>query len=70
MKYSVIDISSSGMSFIVAEEGENGTNIVFRERVGMSLRHYVEGSRLSARGIEKLAETLSHRKGKMRSIGR
>lgn len=41
MKYSVIDISSSGMSFIVAEESEGGAHIVFRERIGMSLRHYV-----------------------------
>lgn len=69
MKYSVIDISSSGMSFIVAEEGENGTNIVFRERVGMSLRHYVEGSRLSARGIEKLAETAATVKEKCAALG-
>ena len=69
MKYSVIDISSSGMSFIVAEESEGGAHIVFRERIGMSLRHYVEGSRLSARGIEKLAETAASVKEKCQALG-
>lgn len=69
MKYSVIDISSSGMSFIVAEESENGTKILFRERIGLSLRHYVEGSRLSSRGIEKLAETAATVKEKCIALG-
>ena len=46
MKYSVIDVSSSSISMIVAENG--GVNeVVSRERASLSLIHYLEGDSLS-----------------------
>lgn len=59
MKYSVIDVSSSSISMVVAANG--GTNeVVFKERAALSLTHYLEGDKLSARGMEKLAALLDH----------
>lgn len=61
MKYSVIDVSSSSVSMVVAANG--GTNeVVFKERAALSLTHYLEGDKLSARGAEKLAALLEHMK--------
>lgn len=61
MKYSVIDVSSSSISMVVAANG--GTNeILFKERAALSLTHYFEGDKLSARGMEKLAALLDHMK--------
>ena len=61
MKYSVIDVSSSSISMIVAENG--GVNeVVSRERASLSLIHYLEGDSLSRRGIVKLAALLNHMK--------
>ena len=61
MKYSVIDVSSSSISMVVAANG--GTNeVVFKERAALSLTHYLEGDKLSARGMEKLAALLDHMK--------
>ena len=58
MKFSVIDISSSSLSMIVAEADNHKTEIIYKDRVTVSLMHYREGKNLSARGMEKLAEGL------------
>ncbi len=58
MKIAVMDISSSALSLIVAEAGKRKTEICLKERVSLSLPHYLEGSRLSERGIEKLVAEL------------
>lgn len=58
MKYAVIDISSSGLSFIVAETFAKNTEIVFKDRMSLSLLHYMDGKKLAPRGIEKLIDAL------------
>ena len=58
MKYSVIDISSSSISMIVAAADADKTEVVFKERASLSLVHYLEEGALSARGTEKLTEML------------
>lgn len=58
MKYSVIDISSSSISMIVAAADADKTEVVFKERASLSLVHYLEEDALSARGTEKLTEML------------
>lgn len=58
MKYAVIDISSSGLSFIVAETLAKNTEIVFKDRMSLSLLHYMDGKKLAPRGIEKLIDAL------------
>ena len=52
MKYSVIDISSSSISLIVAESDGRKTEIVFKDRASISLLHYLDGKILTERGIE------------------
>lgn len=69
MKYSVIDISSSGLSMIVAEDRGAGAEIVYRDRTGLSLLYYFEGKRLSARGIDKLVDAISTAKDKCDNLG-
>ena len=54
MKYSVIDISSSSLSMIVAVCDAEKAEIVFKERAPLSLVQYLEDGGLSARGTEKL----------------
>ncbi len=69
MKYSVIDISSSSLSLIVAEADERKTEIIFKDRVSLSLLHYLEGKRLSERGTEKLIDALKEMKDKCERFG-
>lgn len=69
MKYAVIDVSSSSMSFIVATVNGSRREIIFRDRIGLSLYHYLEGKTLSARGMEKLIETVLKVKEKCVALG-
>ena len=68
MKYSVIDISSSSISMVVAEVNDRVTEIVFKDRASLTLLHYLEGRDLNARGIEKLTEAVSIMKDKCVSL--
>ncbi len=58
MKYAVIDISSGGLSFLVAAAEDNKTEILLKERQPLSLLSYMEGKKLSERGIRKLIDAL------------
>ena len=69
MKYSVIDISSSGVSMIAADIGAGLSEIVFKDRTSLTLLHYLEGTDLTRRGIEKLTEALCVMKDKCASLG-
>ena len=69
MKYSVIDISSSNISMIVAEMNERFTEIVFRDRSSLTLLHYLDGRALSSRGIDKVVEAVADMKDKCVSLG-
>ena len=52
MKYSVISISSSGVSSAVFLD--NPDQLILRERQTMSVRNYIDDGKLSSRGIERL----------------
>ena len=69
MKYSVIDISSSSLSMIVASSDGERTEVVFKERASLSLVHYLEEGGLSARGTEKLIEMLARFKDTGSELG-
>ena len=69
MKYSVIDISSSSISMIVAVADGEKTEVVFKERASLSLVHYLEEGGLSERGTEKLTEMLARFKDMSAELG-
>ncbi len=69
MKYSVIDISSSSLSLIVAAADERKTEILFKERFPISLVHYLDGRRFTERGIEKLVDCLREMKDTCKNFG-
>ena len=69
MKYSVIDISSSSISMIVAESEGGKTEVIFKERSSLSLVHYLEDGALSERGIQKLIEMLARYKDMSAGLG-
>ncbi len=69
MKYSVIDISSSSISLIVAETEERKTEIIFKDRMSVSLLHYLDGKLLTERGAEKLIDALREMKDKSERFG-
>ena len=69
MKYSVIDISSSSISMMVADTNDRITEIIFRDRASLTLLHYLDGRDLSQRGIDKLVEAVSLMKDKCLSLG-
>ena len=69
MKYAVADISSSSLSVIIAEQNGDMTEIVGKERESLSLLYYMDDSRLSKRGIEKLVSVLSQKKSRLAEVG-
>lgn len=68
MKYAIIDISSSSVSLLIAE-GEKTFEVLLRERESVAVLHYVENGKLSERGLEKIAESLSRMKELCRKTG-
>ena len=69
MKYSVIDISSSSISMIVAESKGGKTEVVFKERSSLTLVHYLEDGALSERGVQRLVEMLLRYKDMSAGLG-
>ena len=69
MKYSVIDISSSSISMIVAESEGGKTEVVFKERSSLTLVHYLEDGALSERGVQRLVEMLLRYKDMSAGLG-
>ena len=67
MKYAVIDISSSSISLVAADE--KGGEPLFRARESLTLLHYMDGHALSQRGIEKLVDAVLGMQEKCRSVG-
>ena len=69
MKYAVIDISSSNTSMIVAEVNDRITEVIFRDRTSLTLQHYMEGRKLSSRGIDKVVVVRAGDEGQVRQPG-
>ena len=58
MKYAVIDISSCGVSLLIASVEED-KKVLHHERESVSILHYTEKGNLSERGLEKIVEQLN-----------
>lgn len=69
MRYSVIDISSTSISMIVAEARGKEAEIVFKDRANLTILHYLDGRDLSARGIEKVVASVAAMKQKCERLG-
>lgn len=71
MKYAVIDLSSTGVSTVIAE-GDKTTDIftaVFRERTNIAVADYFDGRSISRRGIEKLIDALITARSTCKAMG-
>lgn len=69
MRYSVIDISSTSISMIVAEARGKEAEVVFKDRANLTLLHYLNGRDLSGRGIEKVVAAVAAMKEKCEKLG-
>ena len=71
MKYAVIDLSSTGVSTVVAE-GDKATGIfsaVYKDRTNIAVADYFDGRAISARGIEKLIDALITARSTVKAMG-
>lgn len=71
MKYAVIDLSSTGVSVVIAE-GEKDTGIftaVYKDRTNIAVADYFEGHSISRRGIEKLIDALISARSACKAMG-
>jgi exopolyphosphatase/pppGpp-phosphohydrolase len=57
--YSIIDISSTSISMIIAQETGGEPVVCERDRQYISMLSYLDGPNLSARGIEKASRPFS-----------
>ncbi|MCH5351428.1 MAG: hypothetical protein J1F39_05635 [Clostridiales bacterium] len=70
MKCAVIDMSSTGVSTVVAEcDGGKITEILYKDRTNISVIEYLEGRNLSRRGIEKLIDALIAARASSKALG-
>ncbi|MDE7164281.1 MAG: hypothetical protein K2O04_02510, partial [Clostridiales bacterium] len=71
MKYAVIDLSSTGVSIVVAE-GDKATGIfsaVYKDRTNIAVADYFDGHSISRRGIEKLIDALITARSTVKAMG-
>lgn len=70
MKHAVIDLSSTGVSMVIAEEnGPDLFEIVYKDRINIAITDYFDGRSISARGIEKLIDALITERSSARAMG-
>ncbi len=71
MKYAVIDLSSTGVSTVIAE-GDRTTGIfeaVYKDRINIAITEYIEGKNISRRGIEKIIDGLITARSNCKALG-
>lgn len=71
MKCAVIDLSSTGVSTVIAE-GDRSTGIfesVYKDRANIALTEYFDGRSISVRGIEKIIDALITARSTVRAMG-
>ena len=71
MKYAVIDLSSTGVSTVIAE-GDKATGIfsaVYKDRTNIAVADYFDGRSISVRGIEKLIDALITARSTCKAMG-
>ena len=70
MKYAVIDLSSTGVSTVIAE-GDKATGIfsaVYKDRTNIAVADYFDGHSISHRGIEKLIDALINARSTVKAM--
>lgn len=71
MKYAVIDLSSTGVSVVIAE-GDKSAGIfsaVYKDRTNIAVADYFDGHSISHRGIEKLIDALIVARSTCKAMG-
>ncbi len=71
MKLSVIDLSSTGVSTVIAE-GDKTTGIfetVYKDRANIAITEYMDGRGISVRGIEKIIDALISARSTVKAMG-
>ncbi|MCM1368047.1 MAG: hypothetical protein NC184_04475 [Roseburia sp.] len=71
MKYAVIDLSSTGVSAVIAE-GEKETGVfeaIYKDRVNIAVADYFDGHSISRRGIEKIIDALISARSTCKAMG-
>lgn len=71
MKFAVIDLSSTGVSTVIAE-GEKASGIftsVYKDRANIAVADYFDGKSISRRGIEKLIDALIAARSTCKNMG-
>ncbi len=71
MKFAVIDLSSTGVSTVIAE-GDRATGIfepMYKDRTNIAVADYFDGKSISPRGIEKLIDALISARSTVRAMG-
>lgn len=71
MKFAVIDLSSTGVSTVIAE-GEKATDMfttVYKDRTNIAVADYFDGRSISKRGIEKLIDALISARSTCKAMG-
>ena len=71
MKFAVIDLSSTGVSTVIAE-GDRTTGLfesVYKDRTNIAVADYFDGKSISPRGIEKLIDALISARSTVRAMG-
>lgn len=71
MKFAVIDLSSTGVSIVVAE-GDKDTGLftsVYKDRTNIAVADYFDGRSISRRGIEKLIDALILARSACKAMG-
>ncbi len=71
MKYAVIDLSSTGVSSVVAEgDKESGIfSAVYKDRTNIAVADYFDGRSISRRGIEKIIDALISARSTCKAMG-
>lgn len=71
MKCAVIDLSSTGVSTVIAE-GEKSTGVfeaIYKDRTNIAVADYFDGKGISSRGIEKLIDALITARSNCKAMG-
>ncbi len=71
MKYAVIDVSSTGVSTVIAE-GDKATGIfeaIYKDRINIAITEYFDGRKLTRRGIEKIIDALISSRANVKAMG-
>ena len=71
MKYAVIDLSSTGVSTVIAE-GDKATGIfesIYKDRINISVIDYFDGKTVSRRGMEKIIDALITARSACKAVG-